>query len=149
LGPGAGPGPGQGICCSPRTSLPTVTALPCMFLLLVAFEQARPCEETRGSEATVRLAQWCTCPRLGHDANFWHPSRAHSGVPAVEAAVEPRGCAPPPPPQSPQINTETCEGASGTLSFRLFGCAYTHLNHTHDSEGGGCCCSRGRGRRSH
>ena len=75
---GLGPGPGQGICCSPRTSLPTVTALPCVFLLLVAFEQARPCEETRGSEATVRLAQWCTCPRLGHEANFWHPSRAHA-----------------------------------------------------------------------
>ena len=150
---GLGPGQGQGICCSPRTSLPTVTALPFVFLLLDAFEQARPCEETRGSEATVRLAQWCTCPRLGHEANFWHPSRAHartrtwrpsrlhtwlviitpshvlpsSGVPAVEAAVEPRGCAPPPPPQAPQSNPETCEGASGTLSFRLFGCAYTHI----------------------
>jgi hypothetical protein len=57
LGPGAGPGPGQGICCSPRTSLPTVTILPCMFLLLVAFEH----DPARRQEATMGLAQLCTC----------------------------------------------------------------------------------------
>ena len=39
---------------------------------------------------------------------------------AVEAAVDARGCASPPPPQTPQSNTETCAGALGTLPLRLY-----------------------------
>ena len=136
LGPGACPGPGQGICCSPRTSLPTVTAPPCVFLLLVAFEHA-----LRGDKRLLGLAQLST---------FINAARLHvhvRGRPVRVRAWAREGCqnfAPSPKvqrclrthslegsvPEAPAhvsvLLCGSCGGGGGaTATMRVYSCFYS------------------------
>ena len=105
-----------GICCSPlHTSLPTVTSLPCVFLLLVALQhapatlQAFPSPRAHADRAAPPAFKH-RHPPTSSPASAHASCRSSCSRPWLCAAAT---------DTEPQNNTETCVGPSSTIPLRI------------------------------